>query len=243
MINEVFFLKIKFSNYKLKDFNKLINKRGLFLFPSGPGLSTIKNNKKYCNALQQADVNFFDSGYFVLLLRYLKNIKVNKFSGYLFIKCFLEYLKKNKIKVLSIDPNKIISTSVEKLLLQKIINKNLLINYIAPIYDKYEIIDIKLLKIIKKTKPRFVLINIAGGTQEILGLYLKKNLNYKPTILCTGAAITFFTGVQAPISPFLDKIFLGWFTRILYNPKLFLLRYVKSFKLIFIVQKNKITFK
>ena len=175
MINEVFFLKIKFSNYKLKDFNKLINKRGLFLFPSGPGLSTIKNNKKYCNALQQADVNFFDSGYFVLLLRYLKNIKVNKFSGYLFIKCFLEYLKKNKIKVLSIDPNKIISTSVEKLLLQKIINKNLLINYIAPIYDKYEIIDIKLLKIIKKTKPRFVLINIAGGTQEILGLYLKKN--------------------------------------------------------------------
>ena len=243
MIKEVFFLKIKFSNYKLKDFNKLINKRGLFLFPSGPGLSTIKNNKKYCNALQQADVNFFDSGYFVLLLRYLKNIKVNKFSGYLFIKYFLEYLKKNKIKVLSIDPNKIISTSVEKLLLKKIKNKKLLINYIAPIYDKYEIIDIKLLKIIKRTKPRFVLINIAGGTQEILGLYLKKNLNYKPTILCTGAAITFFTGDQAPISSFLDNIYLGWFTRILYNPKLFLLRYVKTFKLIFILQKNKITFK
>ena len=243
MIKEVFFLKIKFSNYKLKDFNKLINKRGLFLFPSGPGLSTIKNNKKYCNALQQADVNFFDSGYFVLLLRYLKNIKVNKFSGYLFIKYFLEYLKKNKIKVLSIDPNKIISTSVEKLLLKKIINKKLLINYIAPIYDKYEIIDIKLLKIIKRTKPRFVLINIAGGTQEILGLYLKKNLNYKPTILCTGAAITFFSGDQAPISSFLDNIYLGWFTRILYNPKLFLLRYVKTFKLIFILQKNKITFK
>ena len=243
MIKEVFFLKIKFSNYKLKDFNKLINKRGLFLFPSGPGLSTIKNNKKYCNALQQADVNFFDSGYFVLLLRYLKNIKVNKFSGYLFIKYFLEYLKKNKIKVLSIDPNKIISTSVEKLLLKKIINKKLLINYIAPIYDKYEIIDIKLLKIIKRTKPRFVLINIAGGTQEILGLYLKKNLNYKPTILCTGAAITFFTGDQSPISSFLDNIYLGWFTRILYNPKLFLLRYVKTFKLIFILQKNKITFK
>ena len=243
MIKEVFFLKIKFSNYKLKDFKKLINKRGLFLFPSGPGLSTIKNNKKYCNALQQADVNFFDSGYFVLLLRYLKNIKVNKFSGYLFIKYFLEYLKKNKIKVLSIDPNKIISTSVEKLLLKKIINKKLLINYIAPIYDKYEIIDIKLLKIIKRTKPRFVLINIAGGTQEILGLYLKKNLNYKPTILCTGAAITFFTGDQAPISSFLDNIYLGWFTRILYNPKLFLLRYVKTFKLIFILQKNKITFK
>ena len=243
MIKEVFFLKIKFSNYKLKDFNKLINKRGLFLFPSGPGLSTIKNNKKYCNALQQADVNFFDSGYFVLLLRYLKNIKVNKFSGYLFIKYFFEYLKKNKIKVLSIDPNKIISTSVEKLLLKKIINKKLLINYIAPIYDKYEIIDIKLLKIIKRTKPRFVLINIAGGTQEILGLYLKKNLNYKPTILCTGAAITFFTGDQSPISSFLDNIYLGWFTRILYNPKLFLLRYVKTFKLIFILQKNKITFK
>ena len=100
-----------------------------------------------------------------------------------------------------------------------------------------------MLKIIKRTKPRFVLINIAGGTQEILGLYLKKNLNYKPTILCTGAAITFFTGDQAPISSFLDNIYLGWFTRILYNPKLFLFWYVKTFKLIFILQKNKITFK
>ena len=51
--------------------------------------------------------------------------------------------------------------------------------------------DIKLLKAIKKFKPDYIIINLGGGTQEILGMYIKKNLKFKTSILCTGAAISF----------------------------------------------------
>ena len=125
MIKTVFFLKIKFSNNRLKDFKNIIKKRGLFLFPSGPGLSTLEDDKQYYESLKKADINFFDSGYFVLLLKLLKNINVNKCSGYLFIKYFLEYLKysKTNIKIMSVDPSKNLSTSIKKFLLKDYLKK------------------------------------------------------------------------------------------------------------------------
>ena len=245
MIKTVFFLKIKFSNNRLKDFKNIIKKRGLFLFPSGPGLSTLEDDKQYYESLKKADINFFDSGYFVLLLKLLKNINVNKCSGYLFVKYFLEYLKyyKTNIKIMSVDPSKNLSISIKRFLLKDYLKKKKLINYVAPFYNNHNITDPTLLKIIKKKKPRFIIINIGGGIQELLGLYLKKNLNYKPTIICTGGALMFLTGDQAPISVSLDRFYLGWFVRILYNPKTFLVRYIKAFKLFYIVWNNKITIK
>ena len=74
---------------------------------------------------------------------------------------------------------------------------------------------------IKKKKPDYILTNIGGGVQEVLGLYLKKNLKIKSTILCTGAAISFFTGDQAPINSFIDRYYLGWFVRLIFNPYIF----------------------
>ena len=71
---------------------------------------------------------------------------------------------------------------------------------------------------IKKVKPDFILTNIGGGRQEILGLYLKEQLKIKTTILCTGAAISFFTKDQAPINAMIDKLYLGWFLRLIFNP-------------------------
>ena len=38
------------------------------------------------------------------------------------------------------------------------------------------------------------MVNIAGGEQEILGAFIRRQLNFKTTIICTGAAISFFTG-------------------------------------------------
>ena len=74
--------------------------------------------------------------------------------------------------------------------------------------------------------------NIGGGSQEILGLYLKKNLKIKTTILCTGAAISFFTKDQAPINSLIDKFYLGWLVRLIFNPLVFFKRYLYSLRLI-----------
>ena len=61
---------------------------GFFVFPAGPALATIKNSNNYFKAIQKADLVFFYSGFFVLLLKIFKNISVNKFSGFKFLNLF-----------------------------------------------------------------------------------------------------------------------------------------------------------
>ena len=135
----------------------------------------------------------------------------------------------NKDKILLINPTKkssIINSNFLKS--KKITNFK---SYIAPKYNN-NYLDLKLIKSIKKFKPKYIMINIGGGTQEPLAIYLQKNIKYKLRIMCTGAAIAFMTGEQAPINYIIDKLYLGWFARIIWSPKLYLGRILKSFKII-----------
>ena len=52
------------------------------------------------------------------------------------------------------------------------INNN--ISYTAPIYNKQKVEDIDILKMIESKKPKYIIINLGGGTQEKLGAYLKE---------------------------------------------------------------------
>ena len=241
-ILKVIFKKIAFNNINPNKFKKYILKNGLFVFPSGPGLANIEKSKIYHNSLQKADLVFFDSGFFVLLLKIFKNINVYKFSGYKFLRLFFNYIKKNKKKsIFSIDPN--LNFSKSNQLYFKSLGIKKVNNYLAPKYNAKNFSDRKLLELLKKTKPNFIIINIGGGIQEILGLYLKKNLKFKVTILCTGGAISFFTGDQAPINNFIDKYFLGWLVRLFFNPIIFFNRYIFGLRLIPMVVFNEIKVK
>lgn len=230
---------IKFINVNFSFFEKQFKKRKFFLvFPAAPALANIKDDKKYLTSLRAADYALFDSSYLCLLLRIFKNINVSKFSGLKFLKLFLKFLKKNKSSLLLIDPN--YQSSKRNIKLLKSYDIKNFENYIAPRYNNLKIKDEKLLKIIKKNKPKNVIINLGGGIQENLGFYLQKKINFKMNIICTGAAISFLTGEQAKIPDIIDNIYLGWFFRILFNPKLFIMRYFKAFKLFAIIIKNKI---
>ena len=240
MINKIIFRKIKFHNINFRDFKKYIIKKGLFVFPAGPALANIEKSDEYYESIKKADFVFFDSGLFVLLLKIFKNINVDKFSGYKFLNLFFDYLKENRDKkIFCIDPNSKISRS-NKTFLRKLGIKKIY-NYLAPQYNPLDLSDKKLLTLLRKKKPNFILTNIGGGTQEILGLYLKQKLGFKTTILCTGGAISFFTGDQAPINNFTDKFYLGWLIRLIYNPIVFFKRYVFGLRLIPMVIFNKIT--
>ena len=239
MISKIIFKKIRFNNVNPKNFDKYIVKKGLFVFPAGPALASINQSNKYYESLRKADLVFFDSGFFVLLLKIFKNIYVKKFSGYKFLGLFFDYLKKNRNKsVFCIDPNLKFSRS------NKILFNNLgikrIYNYLAPKYKTKKLSDKKLLKKIKKIRPDFIITNIGGGRQEILGLYLKKNLKIKTTILCTGAAISFLTKDQAPINNLIDQFYLGWFVRLIFNPLIFSKRYLYSLLLVPMVIFSKI---
>ncbi|MDA9222952.1 WecB/TagA/CpsF family glycosyltransferase [Candidatus Pelagibacter sp.] len=233
------FLDIKFLSINILFLKKVIKKKGLFVFPSGPGLSELKVNSNYHKSLINSDYVFFDSGFFVLLLRFFKNINVQKLSGYKFLDFYFDYLKINKKKIFSIDPNKELSNSYRLFFKKKIKIKSF--HYIAPKYNLRIKINKNLIKRIHDSKAKEIIINIGGGTQEILGYYLSKKLNKKYKIVCTGAAIAFFTGDQSPINNNIDKLYLGWLFRIIYNPKIFLPRYLSAFKLFFLFIRKKNT--
>jgi len=231
MIKKVIFNKIQFLNFSSENFKKIIIKKGTFFFPAAPALATIDQSEAYYKSLKKANHVFLDSGFFVLLLRLLKNINVKKFSGFKFIKLFLSHVKKNKKNnIFLIDPNRKISHSYKKYFKKLGIKK--VQSYIAPIYPSTDIVDKKLVNQINKTKPRFILINLGGTKQEILGDYLNNKLKNKYPIICTGAALSFFTRDQAPINTFFDEVYLGWLIRIIFNPKVFLKRYLLSIKLL-----------
>lgn len=228
------FFGIKFIDGNFKSIKILIDKGGLLVLPAAPALLNIKTDKKYHKALKNADIALFDSGYFCLLLRMFKRIKVRKFSGLKFLKQFLQSQKNNSNKILFIDPSNKDKIINKKYL--KSLRLNKIIQYVAPIYNKDYTKDLNLLKIITKKKPKYIVINLGGGIQELLGSYLKSNLDYKPSIICSGAAISFLTGQQAKIPIIFDKIYLGWLVRIIFDPHIFLPRYLNAFKFIFLMK-------
>ena len=174
-----------------------------------------------------------------MLLKFFKNINVKKFSGYKFLELFFTYLNKNKKKkVFCIDPNQKFSKSNKIFLNQLGVKKTY--HYLAPKFNNKNVFDKRLLKKIIKTRPDFIMTNIGGGIQEILGLYLREKLKFKVTIICTGGAISFFTGDQAPINSLIDKFYLGWLVRLIFNPFTFFKRYLIALRLIPMVIFNRV---
>lgn len=235
------FNKIKFidSNY---DFimKILTKKRGYLVIPAASSLATIQVSKNYKLSLQQARLAIFDSGFFCLSLIFLKFKIFKKFSGYKFIKFFLNDNNQKNKKILLLDPNLI--ESKKNYLLMKTYKFKFIKNYVCPHYSADKMQDSKLINLVNKYKPEIILINIAGGVQEPLARYLENNINFRLISVCSGAAISFFTGAQAPITDLVDKLYLGWLYRIIYNPRN-LARVISSLKLFIIIINSKIFIK
>ena len=228
--NIINFKGIKFYNYDFAKLFTILEEGGYLVAPAASALTNISNDRKYHDALIQSDVAILDSGFFCVLLRIFKGKKVSKYSGYLFLKNFLNLNFSKEIKFLSIDPTQEDSKANASYIKSKnIIN---LKNYVAPQYNSEDIIDNNLLEIINRFQPRYIIINLGGGIQESLALYIKKNIKHKTSILCTGAAIAFLTKRQAPINNLIDKLYLGWLVRIFFNPKKALLRTLRSLYLV-----------
>jgi UDP-N-acetyl-D-mannosaminuronic acid transferase (WecB/TagA/CpsF family) len=212
---------------------------GLITVPAAPALVTITDDTDYYEALLKSDIVIPDSGYMVLCWNLLSRNKINKVSGVMIMNTFVESIEEIKNdKLLLINPS-----DKEGLINQEYLNsKGLKVEsnnlYTAPFYNG-NIKDYTLLELIETQKPKWILVNIGGGTQEKLGIFLKENLNYKPAIICTGAAIAFKTGSQVKMPGWVDYIYLGWLLRCIHNPKVFIPRYLSGFKLLPMILKYK----
>lgn len=238
--NTISILDINFSNEKIVNiFHYLKNNGGLMTVPAAPALVTINYDHAYFISLQKSDIVIPDSGYMVFIWNLLSRIKLKKLSGLAFLNYYIQQPELIGESLFLVNPSLEDSTANLKYLNNLGFHINAKQSYLAPYY-KVKIIDDVLIKILESQKPKWILINIGGGTQEKLGLYLKENLSYKPAIICTGAAIAFKTGRQAKIPDWMDHYYLGWLSRCISNPKLYIPRYLKGFKLLFMILKYKL---
>ena len=233
-------LGIQFFKGKTEEvFTFLKNKGGLLTVPAAPALVTIAHDKDYYDALLESDIVIPDSGYMILIWNTFFKNKINKISGLEFINFFMENIHKFKDDTFFLVNPSDVDGKINKDFLTgkglKLEEKDI---YTAPFYNG-NVNDFHLLSLIESQKPKWIFINIGGGTQEKLGLFLKHKLSYSPAILCTGAALAFKTGRQVNMPGWVDYIYMGWLLRCISNPKVFIPRYFGGFKLLRMILTNK----
>jgi UDP-N-acetyl-D-mannosaminuronic acid transferase (WecB/TagA/CpsF family) len=233
-------LGIKFYIGELPGLLELCQAGNFVVVPAAPALVDLTTDAQYRAALENSDLAITDSGYMVILWKFLTGQSLTRISGLKLIRGLLDS-----------DEFRQPGSSFWIMPSQKESNVNLAWLqhhgyavtaeqcYVAPFYTKGAIADPALLALIEAHRPRYILVNIGGGTQEPLGLYLRRNLSYRPSIICTGAAIAFLTGMQAPIPVWADTLMLGWLLRCLHAPSKFTPRIWKGLRLFTILAKYR----
>ena len=213
---------------------------GLLVVPAAPALKDLDQNRDYRESLLNADLAITDSAFMVLIWNRLQHTSIKRLSG-------LEYLRE-----LLLEPDIrqsgntlwiMASPASAKRNLDWLAGQGITIPedhiYMAPLYGNAPIDDPALIDCLDRLRPQHVIVTIGGGTQERLGLYLKRNLSYRPAIHCSGAAIAFLSGDQVHIPVWADKYYLGWLLRSLAEPKRYIPRYWDARKLLALMLRHR----
>lgn len=211
---------------------ELMRTGGLLVVPAAPALKDLPFNPAYREALLNADLTITDSGFMVLLWNVIQRDNISKVSGLAYLR---ELLKQEDLR----EPGNtfwiMASLASRERNLAWLSSQGLSVTeddiYIAPMYGE-TIDDPACLEAIRRRSPRHIVVTIGGGTQERLGLYLKRNLDFRPAIHCVGAAIAFLSGDQVRIPVWADTFYLGWLFRCLSEPKRYINRYWGARKLL-----------
>jgi UDP-N-acetyl-D-mannosaminuronic acid transferase (WecB/TagA/CpsF family) len=205
---------------------------GLMLVPSAPTLTLLDHDESYRAAARGCDFAIVDSAYLAMLWWALRGTRLHRVSGLKFLRAFLKSdAAKQAGALFLVNPTNVDGYANIALLQAHGFEIDRSCCYTAPSYKTGNVVDPVLVERLETQRPRYVMLNVGGGTQEPLGLYLKQNLSYLPGIICTGAAIAFVTGRQARIPDSVDAVGLGWLARTLDDPRRFMKRYVGSLKL------------
>jgi UDP-N-acetyl-D-mannosaminuronic acid transferase (WecB/TagA/CpsF family) len=218
----------------------LMRSGGLLVIPAAPALKDLDRNLDYRDALLNADLAITDSAFMVLIWNRLQSTPIKRLSG-------LEYLRELLLEPDVRQPGNTLWIMASPLSAQRnlawlkgqgitIPEDNI---YMAPMYGSASISDAALLERLNRLRPQHVIVTIGGGTQERLGLYLKRNLAYRPAIHCIGAAIAFLSGDQVHIPVWADRFYLGWLFRSLAEPKRYAPRYLDAFKLLPLMLRHR----
>jgi len=226
-------LGIDFFDGSAKAAIEIMRDGGLLVIPAAPALKDLERNPGYRDALLNADLAITDSAFMVLIWNRLQSQPIKRLSG-------LEYLRELLLEPDVRQPGNTLWIMASPLSAKRNLDwlrgQGITIPegniYMAPMYDHGPISDPELLDRLNRLRPQHVILTIGGGTQERLGLYLKRHLAYRPAIHCIGAAIAFLSGDQVHIPVWADKYYLGWLLRSIAEPKRYAPRYWEARKLL-----------
>jgi len=202
-----------------------MNGGGLLVVPAAPALKDLGSDAGYREALLNADLRITDSAFMVLVWNLLERDRIRRLSGLEYV---VELFGRSEVRrpgaAFWIMAGPVSAERNLAWLRKQGFEVAPADVYMAPMYGA-EIEDPALLQILGERRPKHVVVTIGGGTQERLGLYLKRHLPYLPAIHCIGAAIAFLSGDQVHIPRWADRCYLGWLFRCVSNPKRFVPRY------------------
>jgi N-acetylglucosaminyldiphosphoundecaprenol N-acetyl-beta-D-mannosaminyltransferase len=230
-------LGVKFFNGDVEEAIDFMSRQGGFLVaPSGTCFSRLRHDNAYRKAVTQADVAIADSGAMVLLWRILRGRKITRISGW-------KYLQRLVARLFAEKPSRVLWVLPTERAREKtgswLRSNNFAFIadfYVAPRYGGL-VEDRQLLAQIEHHKPAHIVIGIGGGPQEKLGHFLRQRLSYRPAIHCIGGALGFLTGDQKPIPDWADRFYLGWFLRLLAQPRHFIPRLWNAHELPWLIWK------
>jgi len=209
---------------------------GLLVVPAAPALKDLETKASYREALLNADMAIADSAYMVMVWNWLQHDSIRRLSGLEYLR---ELLKQPGVRqsgnVLWIMASEVSAERNLAWLAAQGISVPEEHVYLAPLYSEQEIYDPELLELIERTRPQHIILTLGGGTQERVGLYLKRNLSYLPSMHCIGAAIAFLSGDQVRIPIWADRSYLGWLYRSISEPRRYMPRYWNARKLLYLL--------
>ncbi len=209
---------------------------GLLVVPAAPALKDLEVKASYREALMHADMAIADSAYMVMVWNWLQHDSIRRLSG---LEYLCELLKQPDVQQAGNVFWIMASGQSAERNLAWLAEQGISVPedcvYVAPLYSEQGIYDPKLLERIERIRPQHVLLTLGGGTQERVGLYLKRNLSYLPAIHCIGAAIAFLSGDQVRIPMWADRSYLGWLYRSISEPRRYMPRYWNARKLLYLL--------
>ena len=218
---------------------RLMRNGGLLVVPAAPALKDLPSNHEYREALLHADLAITDSSFMVMVWNFVQHDHLRRLSGLEYLRALLkEPDVREPGHTLWIMPGTASAARNVAWLAGQGIEVPGDCVYVAPIHGR-ELTDEELLERITRLGPRHVIVTLGGGTQERLGLYLKRNLAYLPAIHCIGAAIAFLSGDQVHIPVWADRLCLGWLMRSISDPLRFVPRYWQAQQLLGLIVRHR----
>ena len=231
-------LGIRFFNGDVEEaVASMFHDRGFLVAPSGTCFARLREDETYRRAVLSADLAIADSGLMVGLWRLLQREKVHRISGLKYLKHLLTNLKgEGSREVFWVLPTEPARQNLLDWSRREAFSINKENCYVAPRYGS-DVEDGDLLCLVEQHRAAHIVIAIGSGAQEKLGYYLRENLSCRPAIHCTGAALGFITGDQKAIPDWVDRLYLGWFWRLVAQPRIFVPRLSRALELPWLIWK------